>query len=203
VWACNLYDNWLYEQVPVQPRNVLSWLLVLKDAPLTAAETGGTVSPAADSRLALQPPTSASPFRRVLVAWDGSADSVTALRTAAAIVGDGHGHVIALSVLATAAHREAEKEQAAELSAQERRLETTFEATRASIARASSVRINLQKAESRHVAGSVCDYAAEHGFDLLVIGRHGEGGLIHPKLGHIAESAARSCKIPVLLVSAS
>lgn len=45
--------------------------------------------------------------------------------------------------------------------------------------------------------------SAEHSFDLLVIGRHGEGGLIHPKLGHIAESAARGCKIPVLLVSAS
>ena len=73
----------------------------------------------------------------------------------------------------------------------------------ASVAKTSRVRMNLQTAESRHVAGSVCDYAAEHGFDLLVIGRHGEGGLIHPKLGHIAESAARSCRIPMLLVSAS
>lgn len=161
------------------------------------------MSPAAESRLALQPATSASPFRRVLVAWDGSADSVTALRTAAAIVSEGYGHVVALSVLATAAHREAAKDQAAELSAQVLRLETTFEATRASIAKASRVRINLQMAESSHVASSMCDYAAEHGFDLLVIGRHGEGGLIHPKLGHIAESAARACKIAVLLVSAS
>jgi nucleotide-binding universal stress UspA family protein len=161
------------------------------------------VSSAADSRLARQPATSASPFRRVLVAWDGSADSVTALRTAAAIVGEGHGHVVALSVLAAAPHREAAKDEAADLSAQVRRLEMTFELTRASIARAGSVRINLQTAESRHVAGSLCDYAAEHGFDLLVIGRHGGGGLIHPKLGHIAESAARGCKIPVLLVSAS
>lgn len=159
------------------------------------------MSPAADSRLTLQP--AASPFRRVLVAWDGSADSVAALRTAAAIVGEGHGHVVALSVLATAAHREAAQDQAAELSAQVRRLETTFETTRTSIAKASRVRINLHTSESRHVAGSVCDYAAEHGFDLLVVGRHGEGGLIHPKLGHIAESAARSCRIPVLLVSAS
>lgn len=161
------------------------------------------MSPVGDSGLALQPTAPASPFRRVLVAWDGSADSVTALRTAAAIVGEGHGHVVALSVLAAAAHREAAKDQAAELSTQLRRLETTFEATRASIAKASRVRMNLQTAESRHVAGSVCDYAAEHGFDLLVIGRHGEGGLIHPKLGHIAESAARSCRIPVLLVNAS
>ena len=161
------------------------------------------MSTAADRRLALQPTTPASPFRRVLVGWDGSADSVTALRTAAAIVGEGHGHVVALSVLAAAAHREATRDGAAELPAQARRLETTFEATRAYIARASSVRIKLQTTVSRHVAASVCDYAAEHGFDLLVIGRHGEGGLIHPKLGRVAESAARSCKIPVLLVSAA
>ena len=160
------------------------------------------MSPAAESRLALQPTTSASPFRRVLVGWDGSADSVTALRTAAAIVGEGHGHVVALAVLATAAHREATRDEAAELPAQVRRLETAFEATRTSIAKASAVRINLQTTVSRHIAASVCDYAAEHGFDLLVIGRHGEGGLIRPKLGRIAESAARSCTIPVLLVSA-
>ena len=71
-----------------------------------------------------------------------------------------------------------------------------FEATRASIAKASSVRINLHTAESSHVNRQARDDAAEHGFDLLVIGCHGEGGLIHPKLGHIAESALRSCQTP-------
>ena len=83
-----------------------------------------------------------------------------------------------------------------------RHAEATFEATRASIAKTSAVRIDLHTAERRHVAGSVCDYAADHGFDLLVIGRHGDGGLVHAKLGHIAESAAPSCKIPLLLVGA-
>jgi nucleotide-binding universal stress UspA family protein len=61
---------------------------------------------------------------------------------------------------------------------------------------------SLTAAESRHIAGSLCDYAAGHGFDLLVVGRHGDGGFVRPRLGHIAESAARSCKIPLLLVSA-
>ena len=40
-----------------------------------------------------------NPFRQVLVGWDGSPGSVAALRTAAAIVGDGPGRVIALAVL--------------------------------------------------------------------------------------------------------
>jgi len=143
----------------------------------------------------------AGPFRRVLVAWDGSADSVTALRTATAIVRDPAGHVVALNVLAAAPHREADKDQAGEPQAQVRRILETFETTRASIAKTSPVRIDLHSAESRHIAESLCEYAAEHGFDLLVVGRHGDGGLMHPRLGHIAESAVRSCTIPLLLVS--
>jgi nucleotide-binding universal stress UspA family protein len=47
----------------------------------------------------------------------------------------------------------------------------------------------------------VCDYATEHGFDLLVLGRHGDGGLLHRRLGHVAEAAARAGKLPVLLLS--
>jgi nucleotide-binding universal stress UspA family protein len=142
------------------------------------------------------------PLRRVLVAWDGSADSAAALRTAAALVGDASGHVVALSILATAPNREAVRDGPTEPSALFRHVHATCEDTRASIARNSTARIDLHTAESRHIAGSVGDYAAEHGFDLLVIGRHGEGGVMHPKLGHIAESAARSCEIPVLLISA-
>lgn len=144
----------------------------------------------------------AGPFRRILVAWDGSADSVAALRTAAAIVGGRAGHVVALSVLAAAARREAGSDRPGEASAQARHMHATFDATRAALARASAARIDLHTEEGRHVAGSICDYAVEHGFDLLVVGRHGEGGLMHPKLGHIAESAVRSCKIPLLLVGA-
>lgn len=155
------------------------------------------MNPAADGK-----PKSCGPFRRVLVAWDGSADSIAALRTATAIVGDAAGHVVALAVLATAVPREAEADMRAERSAHLRRVEASFESARAAIAKTSPVRVDLHLVESRHTARSVCDYAVEHGFDLLAIGRHGDGGLIHPKLGHIAESAARACKIPVLLVSA-
>lgn len=141
-----------------------------------------------------------APFRRVLVAWDGSANSVTALRTATAIVGGQSGHVVALSVMTTAPHREAENDQPDDLPAQERHARDVFATTRASIALTSPVRVDLHTACGRHVAELVCDYAVEHGFDLLVVGRHGDGGLTHRSLGHIAESAVRSCKIPVLLV---
>lgn len=157
---------------------------------------------AADAGPAQPPASGAGPFRRVLVAWDGSPDSIAALRTAAAIVGRSPGHVIALSIQPAAPNREAAKDEPDQSSDRARRLRTTFDTTRDTLTRNSTVRIDLHTAQSRHTADSICDYAAEHGFDLLVVGRHGDGGLTHPKLGHIAESAARSCRIPVLVVSA-
>jgi nucleotide-binding universal stress UspA family protein len=145
----------------------------------------------------------AGQFRRALVAWDGSADAVAALRAAAAIVGSRTGHVVALSVIPASSPAEVgDDRRGGEPTSQAQRIQATFEATRAALAKTSAVRIDLHTAHARQVAGSICDYATEHGFDLLVIGRHGEGGLMHPKLGHIAESAVRSCRIPVLLVSA-
>jgi nucleotide-binding universal stress UspA family protein len=139
----------------------------------------------------------------VLVAWDGSADSVVALRTAAAIVGHGSGHVVALAVLTAPVHQEAANDGQAETSGQAHRVQAAFDVARESVTKSHPAKVTLHTVQARHAQGPVCDYAVEHGFDLLVVGRHGDGGLVHPKLGHVAETAAKTCKIPVLLVSAS
>ena len=65
---------------------------------------------------------------------------------------------------------------------------------------ARGVRMSLQIVEHSQVGRAVCDYATEHGFDLLVVGRHGDGGAFHPRLGRVAETAVRGCAIPVLLL---
>ncbi|HUJ06953.1 MAG TPA: universal stress protein [Streptosporangiaceae bacterium] len=145
----------------------------------------------------------AGPFRRLLVAFDGSADSAAALRTATAIVSDGQGHVVALAVLAGASHREARQDDHAQNSDEARRIGAAFDAIRAAITQSSPVRMDLHTVQARQVAEALSGYAAEHGFDLLVIGRHGGGTLIHPRLGHVAEAVARTCQVPVLLVSAT
>jgi nucleotide-binding universal stress UspA family protein len=143
------------------------------------------------------------PFRRVLVAWDASPDAIAALKTAAALVGEGSGgHVVALSAQSAPPSLEADREPAEQVPASVRYLTDAFQAAKFSIAETSQVRVDLHTAHHRHAAAAICEYAFEHGFDLLVLGRHGDGGLRRARLGHVAEVAARNCKVPVLLVSA-
>jgi nucleotide-binding universal stress UspA family protein len=141
----------------------------------------------------------AGPFRRVLVGWDASADAAEALSAAAAIVGGGAGHVVALTVVPAGPGAEAADEQQSERAAIRRRVEERFERVRGS---ASGVRMSLHIVEDREVGRTVCAYAAEHGFDLLVLGRHGDGGALRSRLGRVAETAARGSAVPVLLLGA-
>jgi nucleotide-binding universal stress UspA family protein len=141
----------------------------------------------------------AGPFRRVLVGWDASADAAEALSAAAAIVGGGAGHVVALTVVPAGPGAEAADEQQSERAAIRRRAEERFERVRGS---AAGVRMSLHIVEDRQVGRTVCAYAAEHGFDLLVLGRHGDGGTLRSRLGRVAETAARGSAVPVLLLGA-
>ena len=140
-------------------------------------------------------------FRRVLVGWDCSADAVAALQTAASIAGDGTAHVVALAVLDAAPHGECSEDRARDRAERRRYTERLFDKARDSVPVAARTRVSLQIVEDSDPARAVCDYAAEHGFDLLVLGRHGDGGVLHRRLGHVAETAARAGKLPVLLLS--
>ncbi len=141
----------------------------------------------------------AGPFRRVLVGWDASPDAAEALSAAAAIVGGDAGHVVALTVVPARPGAEAADEQQSERAAIRRRAEERFERVRGS---AAGVRMSLHIVEDREVGRAVCAYAAEHGFDLLVLGRHGDGGTLRSRLGRVAEAAARGSAVPVLLLGA-
>jgi nucleotide-binding universal stress UspA family protein len=140
------------------------------------------------------------PFHRVLVAWDGSPDSVAALKMAAAVTGAEYDQVVAYAVLPAPPHVKAWGDEAGELHGPVRHVLEAFETTRDAIAATRPVQITLHTCQDRHIAEAICGYATEHAFDLLVIGRHGNGGVLHPKLGHIAQVAARESKVPVLLV---
>src|SRR6266581_366102 len=94
-------------------------------------------------------PVTAGRFRHVLVGWDASADAAEALSAAASIAGD---------------------ERDSERAAARRWVEEQFERARQVVASANGARMSLEIVESPQVARVVCDYAAEHGFDLLVLG---------------------------------
>ncbi len=157
--------------------------------------------PAADDRGG-QAGAPGGPFRRVVVAWDGSPDSVAALTAAAALVSEWSGHVVALTVLPERAHVEGSQSQPDAEPGAADRVRQDFARARAALQATSRARIDLHTAAGRQVARSLCGYATEHGFDLLVLGRHGDGGLLHPRLGRVAAEAAKASEVPVLLVGA-
>jgi nucleotide-binding universal stress UspA family protein len=146
---------------------------------------------------------SVGPFRRVLVGFDGSPDAAEALRVGAALIGHDGGHVVALSVVRHALR--AEGAEGAEGSALRERAEALFNELRRGQSSDSGIRMSVQvvfSADRDNPGQVVTDYAAEHGFDILVLGRHGDGTRRRSRLGRVADTAAQGCPVPVLLLSA-
>jgi nucleotide-binding universal stress UspA family protein len=60
----------------------------------------------------------------------------------------------------------------------------------------------LPRATSEVVVGSgartIANYAADNGFDLIVMGTHGRTGLAHLVMGSVAEHVVRTAPCPVL-----
>jgi nucleotide-binding universal stress UspA family protein len=145
----------------------------------------------------------ASPFCHVLVGWDGSAAAAEALSTAVAIASP-HGHVVALSVVRRPPRDAADDGPAGGPGGIRHRAEEIFERLRRDGTCAEDLRMSTQviAGDESRAGAAVCAYAAEHGFDLLVLGRHGEGGLLPARLGRVAKTAAQSSTVPVLLLDA-
>ena len=126
------------------------------------------------------------PFRRVLVGWDGSPDAEAALTVAAEIAGRDGGHVVALSVLRQEAMPEAGDDGDSGPPDIARLAEARFEQLRRKPS-AGTLRLSAHVlVDSRNRTATLCGYAAEHGFDLLILGRHGETGGRRARLGRVA-----------------
>lgn len=144
-------------------------------------------------------PMAIRPPRRILVGWDCSPGAAAALRAVAALAADGTATVVVLAVLKPAPHTEDAEEGAADFDERQRFAEKSFARVREELPGSLRERVSLRFAESGDAAGTVCEYASRHGFDLLALGRHGTGGVLHPRLGHVAATAARKAALPVLL----
>jgi nucleotide-binding universal stress UspA family protein len=148
---------------------------------------------------------SAEGFRRVLVGWDSSAGAAAALATAAAIADGEVGRVVALAVLRPVAHGESEEDRAAEMARDRRQAEEPFAKVRDTLPGPSRAKVTLKFAESSDPARSLCEYADEHEFGLLVLGRHGNGGMLRSRLqlGRVAETVTKKSGISLLLLGQS
>lgn len=146
----------------------------------------------------------AAAFRRVLVGFDGSPDACEALGAATEIAGRDGGHVVALSVIPHAPSHDGDREPDSESGELRRLAEACFDQLRRGPQPTGGVRMSVQVVFSdRESAGQVVSgYAAEHGFDMLVLGRHGDGVRPRSRLGRVADVAAHACSVPVLLLSA-
>jgi nucleotide-binding universal stress UspA family protein len=51
-----------------------------------------------------------------------------------------------------------------------------------------------------HAAEAIAEFATEEGFDLVVMGTHGQSSLGNMVLGSVATGVLARCKVPVLLV---
>jgi nucleotide-binding universal stress UspA family protein len=141
-------------------------------------------------------------FRRVLVGWDSSPGAAAALLAAAGIADGEVGRVVALAVLRPVPPGEGgEEERAAELARYRCQAEQAFVKARDALSGTAQARVSLEFAESADVARALCRYADAHVFELLVLGRHGTGGVLHPRLGHVAETVAKKSDLPLLLLS--
>ena len=49
-------------------------------------------------------------------------------------------------------------------------------------------------------AQAIVDYAADNGFDLIVMGTHGRAGIAHLLMGSVAERVVRHATCPVMTI---
>jgi nucleotide-binding universal stress UspA family protein len=148
------------------------------------------------------PVTAVGAFRRVLVGFDGSPDAAAAIRAATAVAARDGGHVVALSVVRRVPHPDGDDSQDGDGGHLRTLAEGVFSDVRRELPATSAVRMSAQViyADRDNPAQAVTEYAVQHGFDILVLGRHGDGRRWKSRLGRVADRAVHECSVPVLLL---
>jgi nucleotide-binding universal stress UspA family protein len=139
-----------------------------------------------------------SVFRRVLVGFDGSVSSLQALRVAIGIAAQASGEATVLIVIPPT-HGETEADRIASFDDDARPLQTMAQ-QELDTARDEDLTTSLHVVSAEHPARALASYADSHGYDLLVVGRHGRERAMHGGLGKVARELADASPCPLLLV---
>jgi nucleotide-binding universal stress UspA family protein len=134
-------------------------------------------------------------FRRMLVGFDGSEGSVHALRVTRSLAADVGGEVHVLMVIQPPAHAETDEERRSSAEAERSSL-----SLRLASSDAASADVTTHVILADHPAVAIAEYAAEHGFDLVVVGTHGRERATHGGIGSSLDALLRDHPCPVLVV---
>jgi nucleotide-binding universal stress UspA family protein len=143
---------------------------------------------------------SAPVFSKVLVGWDASRAATTGLVLACRLTATTGGTVNAVSVVPTFTHIEADDDRQRAIADAHAPLQAQFDLTVQSLTLHPEQQVSLRFLADEHVADALDHYAAEQMIDLLIVGLHGREGILHPRMGHIANHVIKSSSCPVLVV---
>lgn len=137
--------------------------------------------------------------KRLLVAVDGSEESLAAARYAIELTGKMNGELSVLHVILLPEY--VSEDVGARL---RKELGTRGEQAIMKVREAASERkVRLRGTmltTSKSVVSTICDFAANDRAELIVVGRGGAGGVAKMMLGTVAVGVAREARCPVLLV---
>lgn len=139
-------------------------------------------------------------FTRVLVGWDGSHAAAAGLRMACALTAFRGGKVTALSVVPGFVHIETNEGRTRAIADAHRPLQAGYDRIVESLSLHPEQRVSLRFLEDDRVGTALEHYAAEELADLLIVGLHGREGILHPRMGHIANHVVKSGCCPVLVI---
>lgn len=141
-------------------------------------------------------------IRRILVGYDGSAEADEAVRLALDLASALDAEVTILGVLPVTQHLETDEDR----SLSEHEARARFEREIAPFEkRASELAVKLLAlaiADGGDPANVIAKRAEEHGFDLVVVGNHGQDQLFHGGLGKVVERLLKNPHYPVLVAPA-
>ena len=137
-------------------------------------------------------------FRRVMIGFDSSPNSSEAVRVGADLARIVRGEALAL--IAVSARKGDDQESRrltfeAEASALREHARHQFEAINSS-----DITYRVKVISSDDPAEALMDYFKQHGYDLLVIGRHGRDQPSHMGLGRVVTEIVNRASFPVLVV---
>ena len=132
-------------------------------------------------------------FRRLLVGYDGSHDAQRALRAATALARGLNGDVHVLVAVHRPAHTETPAEAARATESEQARLTS-------GLAEAGGSGLPLHVVNADDPAAALAEHAERHGFDLIVVGAHGNERVTHHGMGHCPEALLRHHPCPVVVV---